>query len=648
MKKGVEAAGGTPREFTTITVTDGIAMGHQGMKSSLVSREVIADSVELTMRGHCYDALVGLAGCDKSLPGMMMAMLRLNVPSVFMYGGSILPGTFRGQDVTVVDVFEGGRHARRRQVQRRRPARAGVRRLSVGRLLRRPVHGQHHGLRLGGDRPGAAGLGRLAGALRDARRIREASGEAVMNLLRLGIRPRDIVTREAFENAAVVVAATGGSTNAGLHLPAMAHECGIKFDLHDVAKIFKKTPYIADLKPGGKYVALDMYRIGGIPVVIKELLDDGLLHGDCLTVTGKTLAENHADTVFPDNQDVVYRVKNCITPTGGVVGLKGNLAPDGAIVKVAGMKKLTFRGPARCFDCEEDAFDAVVKGKFRKGEVIVIRYEGPKGGPGMREMLSTTAALYGQGAGEKVALITDGRFSGGTRGFCIGHVGPEAAVGGPIGLLKNGDIIVIDAEQGPARCRALRQGAEGAPQEVEAAQERLHVGRAVEVRAARRPGRRRRAHASRRQKGEPRLRRHLTAPAGPASRQGRRRRAIRTEPGLSHRTLFTVVPSEVEGPSFDDKYGCCRGTVPPRGLRALVGTTEESGVRVVCDCTADRRDGRCCGGSSFGRRRASWPVPRLARLWPALPAPSPPAIPTSRSGWFLPSIPAARSMRSSA
>ena len=269
-----------------------------------------------------------------------------------------------------------------------------------------------------------------------------------MNLLKLGIRPRDIATREAFENAAVVVAATGGSTNGALHLPAMAHECGIKFDLHDVARIFKKTPYIADLKPGGKYVALDMFRIGGIPVVIKELLDNGLLHGDCLTVTGKTLAENHQNVTFPEDQDVVYRVKNCITPTGGVVGLKGNLAPDGAIVKVAGMKRLVFRGPARCFDSEEAAFEAVVKGKFKKGEVLVIRYEGPKGGPGMREMLSTTAALYGQGVGEEVALITDGRFSGGTRGFCIGHIGPEAAVGGPIGLLKNGDIIKIDANKG--------------------------------------------------------------------------------------------------------------------------------------------------------------------------------------------------------
>ncbi len=450
VKKGVDAAGGTPREFTTITVTDGIAMGHQGMKSSLASRDLIADSVELTMRGHCYDAMVTLAGCDKSLPGMMMSMLRLNVPSVFMYGGSILPGKFRGKDVTVVDVFEGvGMHAAGKFSD------ADLHELECAAC---PSAGSCGGQftantmacvseAIGLALPGSAGSPAPYES-RDEYAV--ASGEAVMNLLKLGIRPRDIVTREALENAAIVVAATGGSTNAALHLPAMAHECGIKFDLFDVARIFKKTPYIADLKPGGKYVALDMFRIGGIPVVIKELLDNKLLHGDCLTVTGKTLAENHKGVKFPDNQDVVYRVKNCITPTGGVVGLKGNLAPDGAIVKVAGMEqdKLVFRGRARCFDSEEQAFDAVVKGKFKEGDVIVIRYEGPKGGPGMREMLSTTAALYGLGVGDKVALITDGRFSGGTRGFCIGHVGPEAAVGGPIGLLKNGDIIVIDARKG--------------------------------------------------------------------------------------------------------------------------------------------------------------------------------------------------------
>ena len=448
-KSGVKAAGGTPREFTTITVTDGIAMGHEGMKSSLVSREIIADSVELTMRGHCYDALVGLAGCDKSLPGMMMSMVRLNVPSVFVYGGTILPGKFQGRDVTVVDVFEGvGQYA------------AGN--MSAGELqelesVACPCEGSCGGQytantmacvaeAMGIALPTSSGA---PAAYKSRDDMVRASGVAVMDLLAKNIRPRDIVTREALENAAVVVAATGGSTNAGLHLPAIAHEAGIRFTLDDVARIFKKTPYLADLMPGGTYTATDMYRAGGVPVVIKELLDNGLLHGDCLTVTGKTLKQNHAKVKFPENQKVFYRVKDALSPTGGVVGLKGTLAPEGAIVKVAGMEdELTFEGPARCFDCEEEAFEAVVKKKIKEGDVIVIRYEGPKGGPGMREMLSTTAALYGLGMGDKVALITDGRFSGGTRGFCIGHVGPEAAVGGPIGLLKDGDIISIDAKKG--------------------------------------------------------------------------------------------------------------------------------------------------------------------------------------------------------
>ncbi len=447
-KLGVDEAGGTPREFCTITVTDGIAMGHQGMKSSLVSREVIADSIELTMRGHCYDAIVGIAGCDKSLPGIMMAMLRLNVPSVFLYGGSILPGKFKGRDVTVVDVFEGvGMHSAGRMSDEDLHALECVACPSAG-----SCGGQFTantmacvseaiGLAL----PGSAGAPAPFES-RDAYALE--SGKAVMNLLARGIRPRDICTREAFENAAVIVAATGGSTNAALHLPAMAHEAGIDFDLFAVAEIFKRTPYIADLKPGGKYVAKDVFDIGGVPQILKALFDGGLLHGDCLTVTGRTLKQNLEKVKFNTDQKVVYPVSTPITPTGGVVGLRGTLAPDGAIVKVAGLKKHQFRGPARVFDCEEDAFAAVDAGQYNEGEVIVIRYEGPIGGPGMREMLSTTAALYGQGAGEKVALITDGRFSGGTRGFCIGHVGPEAAVGGPIGLLKDGDIISIDADKG--------------------------------------------------------------------------------------------------------------------------------------------------------------------------------------------------------
>jgi dihydroxy-acid dehydratase len=448
VKKGVIEDGGTPREFTTITVTDGIAMGHQGMKSSLVSRECIADSVELTVRGHCYDALVGLAGCDKSLPGMMMAMLRLNVPSVFMYGGSILPGSYKGQDVTVVDVFEAvGRHAAGTMSDEELHELECVACPSAGACGGQftantmATVSEAIGLAL----PGSAGA---PAPYEERDRWAVESGRAVMQLLERNIRPRDICTREAFENAAVVVAATGGSTNAGLHLPAMAHEAGIEFTMDDVVRIFRRTPYIADLKPGGKYVAFDVHKIGGIPVIIKALLDGGLLNGDCLTVTGKTLAENHKDVVFPEDQDVVYPVSRAISPTGGVVGLRGNLAPDGAIVKVAGMKTLRFEGTALCFDCEEDAFAAVQARAYKAGDVIVIRYEGPRGGPGMREMLSTTSAIYGQGLGEAVALITDGRFSGGTRGFCVGHVGPEAAVGGPIALLRNGDKIVLDATAG--------------------------------------------------------------------------------------------------------------------------------------------------------------------------------------------------------
>ena len=447
-RRGVEQGGGMPRRFNTITVTDGIAMGHQGMKSSLVSREVIADSVELSVRGHCYDALVGFAGCDKSLPGMMMAMLRLNVPSIFVYGGSILPGRFHDRDVTVVDVFEVvGKYA------------AGACPLSEVHELEKvacPGHGACGGqytantMACVGE---AIGLSlpnsNMAPAPYTSReQVAVAAGAQVMELLARNIRPRDICTRQAFENAARIVAATGGSTNGALHLPAMANEAGIDFDLFDVAEIFKTTPYCADLKPGGKYVAKDMYQAGGVYMLMKTLLAEGFLHGDCLTVTGKTLAENIDEVTWNPNQKVIFDAKTPITPTGGVVGLRGTLAPNGAIVKVAGMHRLQFAGPARVFDCEEECFAAVEERRINEGEVLVIRYEGPKGGPGMREMLSTTAALYGQGMGEKVALITDGRFSGATRGFCIGHVGPEAAEGGPIALIEDGDMIRIDAEAG--------------------------------------------------------------------------------------------------------------------------------------------------------------------------------------------------------
>jgi dihydroxy-acid dehydratase len=448
VKHGVAAAGGTPREFCTITVTDGIAMGHAGMRASLPSREVIADSIELTVRGHSYDALIGVAGCDKSQPGMMMAMCRLNVPAIFIYGGSILPGTFKGRPVTIQDVYEAvGQHSIGSMSD------ADLDTLEQNACPSAGACGAQFTANTMATVSEAMGLALpySAGApapyeIRD--KFCMLAGEMVMELIAKGIRPRDIVTRKALENAATVVAATGGSTNGALHLPAIAHECGIKFDLFDVAEVFKRTPYIADLKPSGRYVAKDMFEAGGIPLLMRTLLDNGFLHGDCITVTGRTIAENLTSVKWNEDQDVVRRADKPMSPTGGVVGLKGNLAPDGAIVKVAGMESLRFSGPARCFDGEEACFDAVKNKKYREGDVLVIRYEGPKGGPGMREMLATTAALYGQGMGAKVALITDGRFSGATRGLCVGHIGPEAAVGGPIGLLRDGDIIEIDGDKG--------------------------------------------------------------------------------------------------------------------------------------------------------------------------------------------------------
>ena len=453
VKKGVKTSGGTPREFCTITVTDGIAMGHEGMKSSLISREIIADSAELTVRGHCYDALVGIAGCDKSLPGLMMAMVRLNVPSVFIYGGSILPGRYNGKDVTVVDVFEAvGKHS---------VGKMSTKELRKLELVACPSAGACGGQftantmacvseAIGLALPYSAGT---PAPYKERDKYAYQSGKTVMDLLEKNIRPRDIVTKKALENAATIVAATGGSTNAALHLPALANEIGIKFDLMDVAKIFKKTPYLADLKPGGKYVAKDMWLAGGVPMLLKTLYEGGLIHGDSMTVTGKTMKENLKNIKFNPKQKVLRAYDNPLSPDGGVVGLKGNLAPDGGIVKIAGLKKLQFTGKARCFDNEETAMAAVQNRKYKEGDVIIIRYEGPVGGPGMREMLSTTGAIYGQGMGEKVALITDGRFSGATRGFCVGHVGPEAALGGPLALLRNGDVIDIDAKKGTINVR---------------------------------------------------------------------------------------------------------------------------------------------------------------------------------------------------
>jgi dihydroxy-acid dehydratase len=448
VKDGVRAGGGTPFEFTTVSVTDGIANGHPAMKTSLVSREVVAESVEIAVRGHCYDALVGLAGCDKTLPGMMMAMLRLNVPSVFLYGGSLLPGRLDGRDVSVVDVFEGvgafseGRIDAGELARLERAACPSIG-ACPGQFTASTMAAVSEAIGLA--LPGSA----FVPAVHSERgAIAAAAGRTVMDLLAARIRPRDIVTRRALENAAAVVAASGGSTNTALHLPAIAHEAGIKFDLHDVAAVFRRTPYLADMKPGGRYMAIDLFRIGGVPVLIKALLDGGYLHGDCLTVTGRTLAENHADVVVPTAQDILRPVAAPLSPNGGVVGLKGSLAPEGAICKVAGLKRRALTGPARVFESEDDCLAAVLKRDYRAGEVLVIRYEGPRGGPGMREMLATTSAIYGQGMGEAVALITDGRFSGGTRGLCVGHLGPEAAIGGPIALVRDGDSIAIDADAG--------------------------------------------------------------------------------------------------------------------------------------------------------------------------------------------------------
>ena len=450
VKHGVKKGGGTPREFTTITVTDGIAMGHEGMRASLASRDAIADTVELTMRGHCYDALVGLAGCDKSLPGMMMAMVRLNVPSVFIYGGSILPGRYAGKDVTVQDVFEAvGSH----QAGGFSDAELAV--LERVACPSSGACGAQYTANTMACVSEAIGLALLnssgAPAPYESRdQYGEASGAAVMRLLESNIRARDIVTLKALQNAARVVACTGGSTNAALHLPAIANEAGIDFDLFDVADIMRDTPYFVDLRPGGRYVAKDLYEVGGVPVVMKELAKAGLLHLDCLTASGESLGEALEKIGVEADGRVIHPVQTPLSKTGGVVGLKGNLAPDGAIVKVAGMTEAeqVFTGPARVFECEEDAFEAVKTRAYKEGEVLVIRNEGPAGGPGMREMLATTAALSGQGMGKKVALITDGRFSGATRGFCVGHVGPEAAHGGPIALVQTGDTITINALTG--------------------------------------------------------------------------------------------------------------------------------------------------------------------------------------------------------
>jgi dihydroxy-acid dehydratase len=444
-KQGVKAGGGTPREFTTIAVTDGISMGYEGMKASLVSREVIADSIELMVFAHGYDALVGIAGCDKSIPGTMMAMARLNVPSVFVYGGTIMPGQWRGKDVTVQDVFEGVG-----AVEAGTMTESELRELECAAC---PGEGSCGGMytantmacaseALGIALPYSASTPAVDPARMELMRW---SGSRVLKLLEQDIKPRDILTRKAFENAITMVVAIGGSTNACLHLPAIAHEAGVEVTLDDFDAIARKVPHVADMRPGGRFVQSDLHKAGGVPRIMKELLDRGLIHGDCLTVTGKTVAENLEGMRFEaDERQVIHSMDSPLEPTGTMVVFKGNLAPEGAVMKTSGVHKTTHTGPARVFDSEEACFEAVSRRLIKPGDVVVIRYEGPVGGPGMREMLGVTAAIAGQGLGEEVALITDGRFSGATRGFSAGHVAPEAAVGGPIAIVSDGDMITLD------------------------------------------------------------------------------------------------------------------------------------------------------------------------------------------------------------
>jgi dihydroxy-acid dehydratase len=446
VKAGVAAAGGTPREFATIAVGDGMAMGHEGMKASLVSREIIADSVEVMMLAHAYDGLAAIAGCDKSLPGMIMALARVNLPGVFLYGGSIMPGHYHGHDVTVQDVFEGvGAHSAGNMSD------ADLRELEH---VACPGAGSCGGMftantmacvseALGIALPGSAAVPAIDPARTDVcRRV----GEAVLDLLQRNIRPRDILTREAIENGMAVAVAVGGSTNAVLHLLAIAREAEVPLTLDDLARVCERTPHIADLKPGGRYVMADLYRAGGVPVVLKELLKGGYLNGDALTVTGKSMAENLASINVSPDGEVVHPIDKPLAGGSTIVVLRGNLAPEGSVAKVTAVEHLQHRGPARVFDGEEACFAAVERREVRAGDVCVIRYEGPKGGPGMREMLATTAALVGQGLGDQVAMVTDGRFSGATRGLMVGHVAPEAQVGGPIAIVQDGDEITIDAQ----------------------------------------------------------------------------------------------------------------------------------------------------------------------------------------------------------
>jgi len=447
--RGVAEAGGTPREFTTISVSDGISMNHQGMKASLMSREVIADSIELVMRGHAYDGLVGYGGCDKNLPAIMMAMVRLNAPSVFLFGGSTLPATFEGRTVSVIDTYEGaGAVMTGAKSQEWLDT---LERAAMPTIGACPGQFTANTMGMVGEVMGLSPLGSaLIPAVYAEREAlgREAGGLVMQILERGGPLPRDLVTRKSLENACAIIAATGGSTNGGMHVCAIANEAGIPFTMDDVGAVFERTPLIGNLKPGGQFYALDIHRLGGVPMIIKALIASGHLHGDTLTLTGETLAEAVADAPDPDGT-VIRPVAEAIDTSGGVIVLKGNLAPEGAFIKVAGLKVRLHEGPARVFDSEEEAMAAIRARAYEAGEVLIIRNEGPKGGPGMREMLGPTAVIYGQGMGEKVALVTDGRFSGATRGICIGYLSPEAAGGGPLALVKDGDTVRIDT--GPAR-----------------------------------------------------------------------------------------------------------------------------------------------------------------------------------------------------
>jgi dihydroxy-acid dehydratase len=445
-KEGILAAGGTPREFTTIAVSDGVAMNHRGMRFSLISREIIADSIEATLRAHCYDGVVGFAGCDKTLPGVMMGLVRCNIPGIFLYGGSALPGRWRDRDVTVLDAYEGVGAVMAGQMSPEDLAdleRACL--PTIGACA-----GQFTANTMGmvAEVLGLAPLGSsmVPAVFAGRGAIARAAGERVMRIIAAGgPLPRDLVTRASLANAAAIVAATGGSTNAALHLPAIAHEAGIAFTLDDVAEAFRRTPLIGDLRPGGRFHAIDVHRIGGVPVLIRALIGGGHIDGTCLTLEGIPLAEAVAAAPAPDGQ-VVRTTQAPISPDGGVVVLKGSLCPDGALLKVAGLKSRRFEGVARVFDDEESCMRAVSAMAYQPGDVLVIRYEGPKGGPGMREMLGVTALIYGQGMGERVALLTDGRFSGATRGMCIGYASPEAMVGGPLALVRDGDRILIDGD----------------------------------------------------------------------------------------------------------------------------------------------------------------------------------------------------------